>query len=61
MHIKSILTIHTDTPAQANMLGQEEELYTNKHILDTMNKNTQSKPQNMLQIEKETKNCVLHV
>lgn len=21
---------HTDTPAQANMLGREEELYTNK-------------------------------
>lgn len=30
VHIKSILTVHTDTPAQANMLGREEELYTNK-------------------------------
>lgn len=28
VHIKSILTVHTT--AQANMLGQEEELYTNK-------------------------------
>lgn len=65
VHIKSILTVHTHTPAQANILGQGGKgiIYKKTHTNKSQTQRIKIRKANhkICCKLKTNKNCVLHV